>query len=138
MRVPPRQYAELLYELTGVEGLSRSEQDKAVSDFVALLRRNHHTRYVGRIVVAFREIWNDRNGLVDVEVVSSQKLNDSIVDRVTRSVGVMTNHLPRVVEKVSPSLGGGVVLRVGDQRKDESISGRRKRLEKHLGISSIS
>lgn len=80
----------------------------------------------------FRSLLNKRKNVVSASLVCSEPLADSNVANIKAQ---LTEHLGKRLEldvKVDPSLIGGVVLRLGDQVIDGSLSGRLKAIEAAL------
>jgi F-type H+-transporting ATPase subunit delta len=74
------------------------------------------------VAVAFREAWMANKNQVEVTVTSavplSPELRQSLVSAASRFAGKQA----QLTEKVDPRLLGGLVVRVGDDKFDDSVS----------------
>lgn len=80
----------------------------------------------------YRTLLNKRKNVVSASLVCSEPLADGNVANIKAQ---LTEHLGKRLEldvKVDPSLIGGVVLRLGDQVIDGSLSGRLRAIEAAL------
>jgi F-type H+-transporting ATPase subunit delta len=70
--------------------------------------------------------------VVDVDVRSAVPLDDAGRERVRGAVRKRTGLEPRLIERVEPSLLGGLVVRVGDVKFDTSLSNQLERMRQAL------
>jgi F-type H+-transporting ATPase subunit delta len=131
MRINNTQYASALYE--SAKGKSQSEIDELVANFVKILAKNNQIKNINNILVKFREIWNKKEGIVEAEVVSREKLNgdlrgeiESYVEKKYKAEKV------EIIERIDPSIKGGIIVRVGDEVMDGSVSKQLQNLKKSL------
>ncbi|MCA9357530.1 ATP synthase F1 subunit delta [Candidatus Nomurabacteria bacterium] len=120
VRIQPKQYAQLLFELT--KGKTENEITLVLSDFVKVLRKKHHTKYLHHIIRLFEDIYNKENNILSVKVESAEPLDaegdKNIADYVEKTYPGKEIFLTK---KIVPQLKGGVMIRVGDKMIDGSV-----------------
>jgi len=131
MKVSNIQYADALYE--SAKGKSRSEINELVANFVRILAKNNQVKNVNNIISKFKEIWNKKEGIMEAEVVSREKLSSQLVGKLINFVGRKYNarnvEIKSIVDK---NIKGGIIIRVGDEVLDGSVSGQLKKLKSSL------
>ena len=131
MRISAKQYASVLYDLTA--GKSSADVQHSVADFARYMRKERKLKLSGKIIESFEKIYNSENGIVEAEVVTAEKLNEPLEKKI-KSYIQKKYHSKEVVLKniVDPKIKGGMIVRVGDEVMDGSISGRLGELKKIL------
>lgn len=129
-KITPRQYAVSLYgALTGVEP---DHVAPVIAGFVRLLANRKDISKADKIISAFVQHCNAEDNLVEVSVTSAAPLTnqarETIVNRLKRSL----NREVILVERVDPSLMGGVVIRYGDTVVDGSVRDKLEQLKSAL------
>jgi F-type H+-transporting ATPase subunit delta len=132
MKITPLQYAKALFQAT--EHLSEPEAQAVIARFADRLQRDGQTKQLPRIIGKFIELWNKAHGIVDAEVTSrtplgiedSTSIKQFIMERYRAKEVVITNTIDK-------EIGGGVVVRVGDELLDGSVRAQLKKLQKQLG-----
>ena len=131
MKVSTTDYAKTLYEMT--KGKSQGEIDGIVSDFAKFLLKKRQAGKIGKISEKFSQIWNAKNKTVDCEISSVQKLDDQVVEKIRKYVAEKYHaEKVNVENRIEGKLQGGIVIRVGNEMIDASVSGMIFRLKKSL------
>jgi len=131
MKVSNLQYASALYE--SAKGKSQREIDEIVANFVKILAKNNQIKSSESIAGKFNEIWNKKEGIVEAEVVSREKLNSGTKKEIERYIEKKYKaEKVEIKEKINPEVVGGAVIRVGDEVIDGSVSGQLKKLKSSL------
>jgi ATP synthase F1 delta subunit len=121
MKISNLKYASALYE--SAKGKSQSEVNEIVSNFVKILVKNNQVKNANSIINKFIEIWNKEEGIVEAEVASSRKLESSQVHKVESFIKKKYKAgKVEIIEKVDPKIKGGIIIQVGDEVMDGSIS----------------
>ena len=93
--------------------------------FIGILVRKGREALLPQVAAAFTELFKQHKGIVTAEVTSAVPLTDNARKRV---VELATAKHPgrsiELVEKVDPSLIGGLTIRIGDEQYDGSVSRR--------------
>lgn len=120
MKIKPRQFALSLYE--SVDGKTSGQVKAVIEKFVELLAEKNMLTKADKISTEFIKIWNEKHGIVEAEVSStndldkaSVKLLEDYIAKVSGAKEVMIN------EVVNKSLLGGVVIKYGDRVVDGSL-----------------
>lgn len=132
MKITPLQYAKALFEAT--EHVSESEVRDIVVQFADRLRRDGQTRDLRHIIGKFTGLWNGAHGIVEAEVVSRAPLGAEDIASIERSI--MERYRANkvvIANRVDAAIGGGVVVRVGDELLDGSVATQLAMLQKQLG-----
>jgi F-type H+-transporting ATPase subunit delta len=131
MKIISQQYAKTLYELT--KDKSHKEVDEIAAEFIKLLVSKNQSRLLPKIIEKFNGIWNKENGIVEAEVISREKLNSLLVDKLIRFVKdryrakeVLINNI------VNESIKGGIIIRVGNEVMDGSVERQLRELKSIL------
>jgi len=131
MKVSNSQYADALYE--SAKGKSRSEINELVANFVKILAKSNQVKNINNIISKFKEIWNKKEGIMEAEVVSREKLSSQLVGKLINFVGRKYNarnvEIKSIVDK---NIKGGIIIRVGDEVLDGSVSKQLQNLKKRL------
>ena len=131
MKINNGQYANALYE--SAKGKSQSEVNAIVANFVKVLAKNNQIKNINSIIGKFRDIWNKEEGIVEAEVVSREKLDGKSVDQLISYIGKKYNTKNvEIKNTVNKDIKGGIIVKVGDEVMDGSISGQLKNLRSIL------
>jgi len=133
MKISIKQYAQVLYELT----LDKSEVEVnvVIERFVKELIKNNQIKSAPKIIEKFEEIYNQKNKIVVASVTSANKLESDYLERIEKYL--MDRYEAKEVvldNKVSPEIKGGIILRIGDEIIDGSVSNRLRSLKTKLTV----
>ena len=131
MKISNIQYATALYAMA--QGKSQSEVNAIVANFVKILAKNNQVKNINSIIGKFRDIWNKEEGIVEAEIVSREKLDSKSVKQLVDYIGKKyKSKNVEIVNKVDKDIKGGIIVRVGDEVMDASVSGQLNNLRKKL------
>jgi ATP synthase F1 delta subunit len=131
MKATPRQLAATLYDLTAKQ--KNSEAEKTISRFVSYLEKQKKLKDVQKIIGNFKEIYNEKNGIVDAEIVSAKKLEGRILKRITDFVKKKYRAEEVVLRNIiDEKIKGGFVLKINDEVLDASVLGKIASLKKAI------
>jgi F-type H+-transporting ATPase subunit delta len=121
MKISNRQYAEALYETT--KDKTQSRTNEAVDNFVKILAKNNQIKNIKSIIEKFSEVWNKKEGIVEAEIVSREKLDGDLRVEIEKYVSNKYNGKKvEIINKVDENIKGGIIIRVGDDVMDGSVS----------------
>ena len=115
-----------------MEKLLSNRVHPIVAANIALLAEQGHGRLVPEVVEDFISDAAQSRGTMTAEVTSAVELSDGQKDRLRRSLTDRTGRAIVLRTMVDPSIGGGVVVRVGDQIMDGSVNHNIERLRAGL------
>ena len=131
MRITSTQYAKSLYEATAEK--SHEEVDVLVSNFVKVLAKNGQMRLKNEILRKFETVSNMKNGIVVAQVTSQEKLSEGMIEKLTVFIKEKYQAEKVVIEnKIDEKIGGGVIVKVGDEVFDASVKGQLKKMQQIL------
>ena len=127
MKITPKQYAALLYEMThDKKGAGLTNATKA---FVQLLVKNRAIAQFARIERMYRDYYNAQEGIVDVEVVSAREMAKKVIGDIGKQLGNKNIEI-KVCE--DPAVLGGARIKVGDYIMDDTLKARLTQLKKTM------
>jgi len=131
MKHTSTQYAKTLYEIT--EGRNEKEIEKGISDFLRLLIKNGDMKLKDAVMKRFGEIHDAKNGITEAEVVSKEKLDSAMLDRLAGFIKDKYGSKEVIIKnKIDEGIGGGIIVKVGDELMDGSIKKQLSRLKNKL------
>ncbi|NLI27144.1 MAG: ATP synthase F1 subunit delta [Acetobacter sp.] len=101
---------------------------KLISDFVGVVIRNRRLSDLRQILAAVAAIAAKKRGEIEAEVISAQPLSVAQRAGVQGKLAEAGYSSVHIVEKVDPSILGGLVVRVGPWLFDNSLQSRLVRL----------
>jgi F-type H+-transporting ATPase subunit delta len=111
-----------------IEKVFRGRASDLLVDAVQVINRKGRLGSLQAIAEAYRQELRDRRGLVDAMVRTAVPLTDSLRAGLTDSLARFTGRKPTLIEKVDPSLIGGMVVEVAGTKIDTSVASRLKDL----------
>lgn len=131
MRIAATQYAKSLYE--AVKDKPQGEIDNILANFVKILKKNNQLKLEEDIIKKFGEIYNKENNIVEAQITSREALSGRARTEVSAYIRAKYGAEEAVLnEKVDQSVKGGIIVRVGDEVMDGSISRQLSDLKKNL------
>ena len=106
---------------------------RSISSFVVFLNRSRRAKLSGKIIEHYSKIYNDKKGIIEVEIISRKKLGEDLLKKVKDHLKEKYQAKEIVLNNVlDPEIKGGFILKVGDEVINNSISGRLDSLKKVL------
>ena len=90
-------------------------------DTLQVLRSKGRLGLMRFVAVAFHDSWMTSKNQVEVRVTSAVPLSPELRESLVSAAGQFSGREAHLVEKVDASLLGGLVVRVGDQKLDDSV-----------------
>ena len=85
------------------------------------------------VVKQFRELYNDKFKLADITVTSTEPLSDAMKEKISAKMSQVIGKTVTIIEKVDPTIIGGIVIDYGSRRYDGSVKARLAALKDELG-----
>ncbi|KAJ2778888.1 ATP synthase F0 subcomplex subunit OSCP atp5 [Coemansia interrupta] len=115
---------------------SLGKKSEITTNFFKALIENNRLSETNRIIQAYKTLMEAQRGIVSVVVTSATQLGSKelkqVKDNLTKGGLIKDFKEVNVVNKVNPSLLGGMVVEFGDYTIDMSVSSRLAKLEKLL------
>jgi len=125
------QYAKSLYEVTADK--SHAEVDVLISNFVKVISKNGHLKMKKEILRKFEAVSNMKNGIVVAEVISREKLNSELVDKLDSFIKAKYQAKKVLIEnRIDEKIQGGIIVKMGNEIFDASIAGQLKKMQNIL------
>lgn len=131
MRISAQQYAKSLHELT--EQKSHSEIDGVIESFLKVLRKNRHLKLATKIMAKFSEIYNQKNSIVEAEVITKCDMGNGTSDKVKSFIKEKYQAKEVVLNnKIDLNIKGGIIIKVRDEILDGSVARQLHELRSEL------
>ena len=131
MKITNQQYAKTLLELT--ENKTEKEISDIITHFIDVLRKGKQMKNAQKIIEKFSGLYNAKHGIVEAAVITKSKMAESeikkIKDYVKKKYGAKEIIINNVVDE---KIKGGIIIKVGDEVLDGSVSAQLKKFEKAL------
>lgn len=131
MKITSTQYAKTLYDLT--KDRSQSEIDKAIAGLAKILIKKKETKLAQKITEKFKEIWNKEESVAEAEIISREKLDEDLLNKIKRFIKEKVKAKEVVLNnKIDESIKGGIVIKMGDEILDASVASQLRSLRNNL------
>lgn len=138
MKVSIKQYSQTLFDLT--DGKSEQEVLDVVRRFAEQLKKDGQLKNAGKIMEKFSDIYNAKNGIVEAEVTTKYKIQDTrlpdgqarykqIEEFIKEKYSANEVVIKNIVDE---KIQGGIIIRVGDEVLDGTVNSQLNRLKKQL------
>ena len=111
-----------------LERVFRGRASDLLVDSLQVVNRKGRLGLVRAIAEVYRMEHRDLRGMVDTYVRTVVPLTPALRERVRAAIARHTGKTPVLIEKIDPSLIAGIVVQVGDEKIDESLSRRLREL----------
>ncbi len=101
---------------------------REVRNFVGVVVKNRRAALLERIIAAYRALDAQRRGEETAEVVSAVPLDDTQRAQIIAALNRAGHARVRLVERLDPTILGGLVVKIGSRLYDSSIKSRLQRL----------
>ncbi|KKW23321.1 MAG: ATP synthase subunit delta [Parcubacteria group bacterium GW2011_GWA2_51_12] len=130
MRYTPRQYAAALHQ--AISGSSPADQDKVLDNFVKILKENGDLKSFEDIEKEFHAYEQESRGITTAQVTTASPLSAEQEKKLVAELNDYVSGKVELRKKVDEGLIGGVVIKIGDELLDASLSTNLDNLKKKL------
>lgn len=127
MRISPKQYGILLYELT------KDADDRAINEvvgqFLRLLIKNRNLSLLPKIKLMYQNYYNEQEGEADVTITALNNAPKSVIEKIKKQVGAKNINIEINIDK---NILGGSVIRFGDYLVDNTLRTKLNLLSRSL------
>jgi F-type H+-transporting ATPase subunit delta len=107
-----------------IEQAFRGKASDLLLDSLLVVNRKGRLSALRAIVAAYRAELRDLRGWVDVHVRTAVPLTADLRQRLEQTLATSTGRKPTLIEKVDPSVIGGLVVEVQGRKIDASVASR--------------
>jgi F-type H+-transporting ATPase subunit delta len=115
-----------------IEEAFRGKASDLLVDSLQVINRKGRLDALRAVGEAYRTAYRDRRGIMDVHVKSAVPLSEDQRARLTAALASSTQRTPALIEKVDPSLLGGMVIEIEGRKIDASVASRLHHLSEAL------
>jgi ATP synthase F1 delta subunit len=131
MKITSGQYAKSLYEATLEK--SHAEADVLAANFIKILTKNGQLKLKNEILQKFEIIFNQKNGIVAIEVISREKLSREVLEKLNEYIKKRYFAKEVIIDnKINEEMKGGIVVKVGHEMMDASIGEKLRKMKSVL------
>lgn len=95
-----------------------------VFNFINVLCDNGRIKYLIAISQQFKDMYNDKNGILEVTVTTTMPLSDNLREKLVLKLEKISSKKIQLVEKIDTSIMGGIVLNYNNTQIDASVKKR--------------
>lgn len=115
-----------------LERLFRGKASDLLVDSLQVINRKGRLGILGAVAESYHLLHQEHLGRVDVHVSTAVELSPATRERLESVLQKYSGRQPQLIEQVDPSLIGGIVLKVDDQKIDASVIHQIGRLRRAL------
>jgi len=131
MKITTQQYAKTLLEIT--EDKAEKEISGIALRFIDVLKKGKQMKNASKIIEKFSEVFNAKHGIVKAAVITKDKIGDEEIKKVENYIKEKYSAKEIIINNIiDEKIKGGIIIKVGDEVLDGSVSAQLKRLEKEL------
>ena len=88
--------------------------------------------YLEAILDEYRRLEDDKNRILNVELISAAELDASQEEALAKALGAATQKTAHFKKSINPALIGGFMMKIGDTVFDGSVSGQLAKMQQQL------
>jgi len=115
-----------------IEDLFRGNASDLLVDSLQVINRKGRLGQIRAVAESYRIALRDLRGWVDVHVRTAVPLDDALRTRLQDAMAASTGKKPALIERIDPSLIGGLVVEVAGKKFDASVASRLQDLSEAL------
>ena len=106
--------------------------NNSVFEFILYLSRDKSIKQLSKIVRIIEANYKERQGIIDVDVISSVNLDANLITDVSNIIKNKHSKKAVINEVIDNELIGGIKLRIGNTILDGTVSNKLKKLKNNL------
>jgi F-type H+-transporting ATPase subunit delta len=101
--------------------LDKAEIGGLAGNFIKLVASKRRLFAIRGMITAFHALADNRAGVVKAEVTVADALSDKNRKAVVEALNAVTGKNVSIIEKIDPSLIGGIIVKMGSRMVDSSV-----------------
>ena len=106
--------------------------DESLCNLIMLLSERHMAYLLPKIAASYSDLYDESRGIEQVEVISAVALTNDQRAKLTSRLSSLTGKTVRLLEKVDPSVLGGMKVRYSGIQLDGTVKAKLDAFEKSL------
>lgn len=115
-----------------IERALRGRASDVLVDGLQVMRRKRRLDLLRAVAAEAHELWLAREGRIEVKVASAVPLSAAQRQALEAAAAARTGKRPTLVESVDPALLGGLVVQIGDEKVDATVTAELARVRGDL------
>ena len=103
--------------------------NKTISSFILVLIENNRIGEISNIIESFKEVYDELNGIINVEIITKEKLSRVMYDKIIRFLESNYQKKVEVKETIDSDIIGGIIVKVNGTIIDDSILNKLKAIK---------
>ena len=103
--------------------------DQTISSFILVLIENNRIGEISNINKAFKEIYNELNGIISVEIITKEKLSPVMYNKIIHFLEENYHKKIEAQETLEDDIIGGIIVKVNGTIIDDSILNKLKAIK---------
>ena len=112
--------------------LDKLKSSQLTRQFIGMVLQQKRLSVLPQIIAEFARMASEARGELTADVITAAPLNDKQEAALAQRLGKAYGRTVRLNASHDPSLIGGMVVRIGSQQLDSSLSGKLRRLGQSL------
>lgn len=109
-----------------------SRVSQLVFSFLNVINDHGRIRYFSDIFENIKEMYNDKNNILEVTVITTVTLSDSLREKLVEKLSALSGKKIVLVEKTDKNIMGGIVLNYKNTRLDASVKMRLENMRRSI------
>ncbi len=131
MKISAKQYSKALF--AEIYGKSEEESLPILSKFVEILKNDNSLSQIEKIIKYFSSLWKKESSLVEAEVSTARKINDSTRESLINYLKKISDvEKIQIVERIDEKILGGFIMKYEDKIIDASVKNKIKTFKNNL------
>jgi F-type H+-transporting ATPase subunit delta len=120
-----------------IKEIAKEIADPIFLNFCFLLIDRGRLKYLDSITNAYRHLVNEKLGLIEAELVTAQPLEDAFIEGIRKKLETAYQKKVALSTIITPEILGGMIIKIGNKRLDESVLERLSKLKKTLLAAKV-
>ena len=119
-------------KLDVINNIFKGRISQTALNFICVLTEKNRIAYLPRIAEGYKNLYNDKNNIVEIKVTTSIPLSDSLRDKLKARLEDVYQKKVTMIEAVDEKLIGGIVINYGNTMLDGSVKAKLDKMQKQI------